>query len=79
MAALALAVILIGLLATLRTRGWQIPALSAAATAVILGATSLALPDATGAFQQPRAALAIVWGLAFTAVARSQSHRYRDQ
>ena len=73
MAALALAVVLVGLLATVRTRGWQIPTSSAAAAAVILGATSLALPDLTGALQQPWAAMTVLWGLSFIAVARRRS------
>ena len=72
MAALGLAIILVGLLASAQTRGLQVPASSTATVVLIVGISSLALPSETGALGRPSATLAIAWALAFAAAARRQ-------
>ena len=47
-AALALVIILLGLLAATNTRGWRLPAFSAAATALVFGLVSILNPHAPG-------------------------------
>jgi hypothetical protein len=77
--ALALTVVLVALLASLRTDGWPVPAWSAGLAAMTLGATSLALPDVTGALPLPSAVGAVAWGLAFLLVARRQAREGRSE
>lgn len=71
MAALGLAIILVGL-ASAQTRGWLVPAYATATVVLIVGFSSLALPGETGALGRPSATLAIAWALAFAAAARRQ-------
>ena len=52
MAALALAIVLVSMLAALKTQGWRVAAWSVGASAVILGLASIVLPDAPGAVGQ---------------------------
>jgi hypothetical protein len=75
MAALAGAVVLVGLLASLRTRGWRVAAWTVAAAAVIVGAASLALPDAPGALSWVWGTAAVAWGVLFAAVAAWEARR----
>lgn len=63
-AALAVAVVLVALLASLRTSGWRLPAWCAGITAIVLGATSLVFPRELGALGAPWAVAAAVWGAA---------------
>ena len=63
-AALAVAVVLVALLASLRTSGWMLPAWCAGITATVLGATSLVFPRELGALGGPWAVAAVVWGAA---------------
>ena len=63
-AALAVAVVLVALLASLRTSGWRLSAWCAGSAAITLGATSLAFPRELGALAAPPPAAAAVWGAA---------------
>jgi hypothetical protein len=60
MAAMAIAIVLTGLLASLRTRGWRIPAWSAGIAAIAFGLVSAVYPD------HP-AAVGVGWGVAVLA------------
>lgn len=53
-AALAVAVVLVALLTSLRTSGWKLSAWCAGAAAVVLGVTSLAFPQELGALDDTR-------------------------
>jgi hypothetical protein len=69
MAALALAIVLVGMLAALKTPGWRVAARSAGASAVILGLASILLPEAPGALGQAWGALTTTWGVLFVVAA----------
>lgn len=69
MAALALAIVLVGMLAALKTPGWRVAARSAGASAVILGLASILLPGAPGALGQAWGALTTTWGVLFVVAA----------
>lgn len=75
MAALAIAVVAVGLLAAVRTQGWRIPAWSAGAAAVIAGVTSLVWPALPASLGRPGGALAVVWGAVFIAAAHWEHMR----
>jgi hypothetical protein len=75
MAALALAIVLVGILATLKTPGWRVAARSAGASAVILGLASIMLPDAPGALGQAWGALTVTWGVLFIVVAEWEARQ----
>jgi hypothetical protein len=68
-AALAIAVVLVALLAALRTDGWRLPAWCAGIAAIVLGATSLLLPAEGGAVVASWAIATLVWGAACLTVA----------
>lgn len=69
MGAYAIGLVLLGILASLRPRGWRTPTYSAAALAVMLGVASLVMPGQASGVGSLWGALAIVWGIAFVAVA----------
>jgi hypothetical protein len=73
-AALALAVVLVALLAAMRTPGWTLPAWAAGIAAVVLGAASLRWPGELGAVPGAWAVAALAWGCAVTLIACVQ-HR----
>lgn len=75
MAAMAIAVVLVGLLAALQTRGWRIPAWSAAAAAVVFGLASMVFPDYRGSAGRGWGALAIGGGFLFVVVAERRAKR----
>lgn len=75
MAAMAIAILLTGLLAALKTRGWRTPAWSAGSAAVAFGLVSMAFPDHPGAEGRWWAALAIAGGVVFIAVAEWEATR----
>lgn len=74
-AGLALAIVLVALLASLRTPGWMLPAWSAGAGAVVLGAASLVFRSEIGALGTPWAVAAVIWGVAFPVIAHLHHRR----
>lgn len=78
-AALAVAIVLVTLLASARTAGWRVSAWSAGLAAVVLGSTSVALPDVTGALGRPGGAIVATWGLLVIATAERQARADRDR
>ncbi|MDP9492470.1 MAG: hypothetical protein M3P42_09790 [Actinomycetota bacterium] len=75
MAAMAVAILLTGLLAALQTRGWRIPAWSAGAGAIVFGLASVAFGDTAGAVGPGWAGGATAGGVLFIAVAESEARR----
>ncbi len=75
MAALAIAIVLVGLLAALKTSGWRVAAWSAGVSAVILGVASIVLPDAPGTLGQAWGALTATWGVLFVVVAEWEARQ----
>ena len=75
MAALAAAILLVGVLAALRTEGWRIPAWSAGAAIVLFGLASLSFPEHPGAAGRWWAGLAVAGGALFVSVAELERHR----
>ena len=75
MAAMAIAILLTGLLAALKTRGWRIPAWSAGSAALVFGLASMAFPDHPGAEGRWWAALAIAGGVLFIAAAEWEARK----
>jgi hypothetical protein len=73
MAALAIAIVLAGLLAALQTRGWRIPAWSAGVAAIVFGLASMVFPDNRGAEGRGWGGLAIAGGVLFIAVAQAKN------
>lgn len=67
MAAFALTTIGLGVLASLRPDGWRLPAWTTGLLPALVGATSIAYPQATSSLSSPWALAAIVWGLLFIA------------
>jgi hypothetical protein len=75
MAALAIAVVLVGLLAALQTRGWRIPAWCAAAAVLVLGLASMVFPNHWGSAGVGWGAFAVGGGLLFVVVAERRARR----
>lgn len=75
MAALALAIVLVGMLAALKTPGWRVAARSAGASAVILGLASILLPGVPGALGQAWGALTTTWGVLFVVAAEWEARQ----
>lgn len=69
MAAFGFTVIGVGVLASLRPDGWRLTAWTAGILPVVVGASSMLCPDATSGLNMGWALAAIVWGVAFVAVA----------
>ncbi len=77
MAAVAIAIVLVGLLAAFKTRGWRIPAWSAGTAAIVFGLASMAFPDDPGAVGPGWGSLAIAGGVLFIAAAESEGRSGR--
>jgi hypothetical protein len=75
MAAMAVAIVLTGLLAALRTRGWRIPAWSAGVAAIMFGLASVVFPDQAGTVGRGWGGVAIAGGVLFIAVAEWEVRR----
>jgi hypothetical protein len=75
MAALAIAIVLTGLVASLQTQGWRIPAWSAGSAAIVFGLTSTVFPNHPGAEGRGWGALAVAGGALFIAVAELERRR----
>lgn len=75
MAALAIAVVVLGLLAATRPAGWRVPAWSAVASAVLVGSASIVWPELPGSLGQVAGAVAVVWGILFAAFAEWEKRR----
>jgi len=69
MAAAAVAIVLVGMLASLRSRGWRISAWSAGAAAAVVGLASIVFPDAPGAVGRFWGTLAVGAGVLFVGLA----------
>lgn len=61
--ALAIGIVLVSVLGSLRTEGWRIPAWSAGAAALVWGLLSTTAPTAPGSGGQIGGTLAMIWGL----------------
>lgn len=70
MAAFAFATLGLGVLASLRPDGWRLTALGTGLLPLLVGATSLAYPDATSSLELPWALAAMAWASLFVAVAQ---------
>ena len=79
MAAMALAIVLTGLLAALRTQGWRIPAWSAGTAAIVFGLASVVFPDQHGAVGRTWGGAAVAGGVLFIAMAELQARRAKGQ
>lgn len=73
MAAMAIAVLLTGLLAALQTRGWRIPAWCAGTAAMVFGLASVVFPTYPGSGGRGWGALALVGGILFVVVAGARA------
>jgi hypothetical protein len=75
MAALAVAIALVGLLASLKTDGWRIPAWSAGTAAFVFGLASVAFPDHPAAVGLGWGVLSVGGGVLFIALAEWEARR----
>jgi hypothetical protein len=75
MAAMAIAVVLTGLLAAFQTRGWRIPAWCAGAAAMVFGLASVVFPSHQGSAGRGWGGLAVGGGFLFIVVAERQVGR----
>ena len=75
MAAMAIAIVLVGMLAAMKTRGWRIPAWSAGAAAITFGLATLAFTDNPGAPGSGWGMLAVGGGVLFIAAAEREARR----
>ena len=75
MAALAVGILFVGGLASLRTAGWRIPAWTAGAAAAVLGAASLLFSSRPSALPTGWAVVSLVGGLIFIGTAEWEHRR----
>src|SRR3989338_1873796 len=69
MAAFSFIILLVGLLASFRPRGWRLAAWVAGSLPILFGVASVVLPGAESSLGAAWGIVAIVWGIAFIAVA----------
>jgi 1,4-dihydroxy-2-naphthoate octaprenyltransferase len=67
MAALGFIIILLGLLASLKPRGWRVAAWIAGFLPIFIGLASIVLPDAESSLGLGWSFAAVVWGIVFVA------------
>ena len=77
MAAMAIAVVLVGLLAAFQTKGWRIPAWCAGMATIVFGLASVVFPSYQGSAGREWGALAVGGGVLFIAVAEGRARRQR--
>jgi hypothetical protein len=77
MAAMAVALPLVGLLAAFQTRGWRIPAWSAGIAVAVFGLASLIFPYDWGSAGRAWGSVAIGGGALFVVVAELRAGRFR--
>lgn len=77
MAAMAIAVLLTGLLAAMQTRGWRIPAWCAGTAAMVFGLASVVFPTYRGSGGRGWGTLALVGGILFVVVAEARARPLR--
>jgi hypothetical protein len=75
MAAMAIALPLVGVLAAFETRGWRMTAWCVGAAAVVFGLASVVFPNYAGSAGREWGALAIAGGLLFVLVAEWEARR----
>ena len=75
MAATAIAIVLVGTLASLKTKGWRISAWSAGVAAITVGTASVVFPDAPGAVGRAWGTLAAGAGVLFLVLAELETMR----
>lgn len=75
LAALAITIVVAGMLAAAKPEGWRVTAWSVGAAAAILGAVSTVLPEVPGALGRLGRPLALAWGVLFVAGAESEVQR----
>ena len=68
-AALAIAIVVGGMLAAFKPRGWRVTAWSVGAATVILASASIVLPELAGALGRATGAAAVAWGVLFIVIA----------
>jgi hypothetical protein len=73
LSAMAVGIVLVAVLAGIRTVGWRVPVWSASAAASVWGLGSLLFPDRPGAEGRVWGALALVWALAFALAGRREA------
>jgi hypothetical protein len=79
MAAMAIAIVLVGGLAALGTQGWRIPAWSAGTATVVFGLASVVFPDQRGAEGRGWGGVAIAGGVLFITLAELESKRSKPR
>ncbi|MDQ6711617.1 MAG: hypothetical protein M3Z28_00285, partial [Candidatus Dormibacteraeota bacterium] len=75
MAAAAIAIVLVGMLASLKSQGWRIAAWSAGAASIVVGMASVVFPDAPGAVGRVWGTLAVGAGVLFLVLAELETIR----
>ena len=79
MAAMAIAVLLTGLLAALQTRGWRTPAWCTGTAVIVFGLASLFFPTYLGSAGRGWGAVALLGGILFVVVAETRARSlHRD-
>jgi hypothetical protein len=79
MAAAALSIVLVGVVAGLRTKGWRLTAWLAAGAGVLFGLTSVIYPDDPGAVESPWSWLAIAMSVLFMITASVEGRSETDR
>lgn len=77
MAALALTIVVLGVLASFKAQGWMISALSAGASGITVGLASIGLPNVARSLGQIGGAVAIAWGVLFVVLAEREATETR--
>lgn len=79
MTAMAIAIVLTGLLAVIQTEGWRIPAWCAGTAVMVFGLASMVFPSYEGSAGRGWGALAVGGGFLFIVVAELQARRQRGR